>query len=201
MAVTRISQSSLKQGLKKNKNFVAGIPPITGKYYLMGSVTVGAGGASSIEFTDIPPVYRHLQLRVIANHSNGANVQSGQMFFNGDEAGNYGAHYLVGSGAAALAGGAASTVAPNAMTIAPSTSANVFGASVIDILDYANTSKNTTWRALTGADINGGTGYLQLFSAVWLNTASVTSLKLKYGANNLGQHSTAAIYGIGTAAQ
>jgi hypothetical protein len=199
MAVTRISQSSLKQGLKKNKNFVAGIPPITGKYYLMGSVTVGAGGASSIEFTDIPPVYRHLQVRLIGRSSTtGANGDYFNLQINGDTGSNYAYHGLYVDGAAAYATALSSVSYMYWSRLATTShSANIFGAGVFDILDYANTSKNTTVRGVQGYDSNGG-GRLYLNSGLWASTSAVTSIKMTF---TWAEHTTAALYGIGTAAQ
>jgi hypothetical protein len=78
----------------------------------------------------------------------------------------------------------------------PTPATNVFGAGVTDILDYTNTSKNTTVRALGGADANGS-GSIDLTSAAWLNTNAVTSITLT---TNNGSTFTAgssfALYGI-----
>ena len=74
---------------------------------------------------------------------------------------------------------------------------NIFGANVLDILDYANTSKYTTARILGGIDINGSGGNIRLDSGVWMNTAAVTSLTISpTTANNFVQYSSFALYGI-----
>ena len=195
MAVTRVSQSTVKQGLDKNKNFVAGIPPILGRYYLMGSVTVGSGGASSIEFTDIPPIYKHLKVRMLLRSDTAAVQSTSKIEINGDTGANYKGHELRGDGSTASATSTSGIRVH--VTPAASAAANIFGACIIDIPDYANTSKNTTVRVLGSHDRNGA-GQVNLYSGLWVNTSAVTSLKFTdEGAGNFVQYSTASIYGIG----
>jgi hypothetical protein len=69
----------------------------------------------------------------------------------------------------------------------------MFGALVIDILDYTNTNKNTTIRSLGGYDANGS-GYLQLESMLWNNTAAINQIVL--GTGGWAQYSSFALYGI-----
>jgi hypothetical protein len=77
-----------------------------------------------------------------------------------------------------------------------STTANVFGHGLIDILNYTNTSQYKTFRSFFGFDSSGG-GTPALNSGLWLNTAAITSIVLydSTGANVV-QYSTAALYGV-----
>jgi hypothetical protein len=77
----------------------------------------------------------------------------------------------------------------------PVTNADVYCVSVIDILDYANTNKNTTVRTLQGRDTNGS-GILALNSGAWYNTAAVTSITLAARVYNPTSISSFALYGI-----
>ena len=54
---------------------------------------------------------------------------------------------------------------------------STFGTFIIDILDYANTNKYKTTRALAGYDGNGSGGP-SLDSGNWRNTNAITSIKL-----------------------
>ena len=75
-------------------------------------------------------------------------------------------------------------------------SANIFGAIVIDILDYANTSKYKTARLLGGADQNGS-GEVWSHSGNWRNTTAISSIKLLEAVTgNFVQYSHFALYGI-----
>jgi hypothetical protein len=155
----------------------------------IATTTVGAGGASTITFSSIPQTYRHLQIRLFGN------ADANDIFYqlNGDAvATNYARHYLYGTGASAASGfGSSGSIGYVASTALTST----FGAAIFDVLDYTNTSKNTTTRSLTGFDGNG-TGFTVFYSGVWLNTAAVNSITLVPYAGNFNQYTQAALYGV-----
>jgi hypothetical protein len=166
-------------------------------YESISTVTVGAGGASSITFSSIPSTYTHLQLRLSAREVTGGFDQM-YMRVNGDTGANYSKHNVGGSGASGLVyGGSASTSSVSIGVIGGSNQvANTFSVSVTDFLDYANTSKYKTIRALSGIDSNG-TGYNWFASGLWQNTNAITSINIfPTGATDFAQYSHFALYGI-----
>lgn len=170
---------------------------ISGKlssYESIATTTVGSGGASSITFSAIPATYTHLQIRGIGRNS--STNDSIRFRLNSDTAANYTRHLLYGTGASAVAAagtGATSLGIANFPT--SSTTASVFGAAVIDILDYTNTNKYKTTRTIAGFDANGS-GNIFLYSGLWLSTSAITSITLLWDANNFAEYSTVALYGI-----
>jgi hypothetical protein len=177
--------------------FSTGVAASTTSYESIASVSVGLLGASTIDFTSIPSTYKHLQLRLSLRGSPTGSFISPPVQFNGDTASNYGQHYLVGSGTAASSGANTPSSAFFYPDCAGSTAAaNCFAATVLDILDYANTNKYKTGRALTGLDLNGS-GDVELISAAWRSTAAVTSIKITApSSGTFLQYSHAALYGI-----
>jgi hypothetical protein len=169
---------------------------ITGSYESIQTVTVGAGGSASVSFTSIPSTYTHLQIRAICKTTAAtSNINSIFGQFNSDTGSNYARHFLNGSGTAAAAGGAASTVSMFFGTNIETLGTNAFAANVIDILDYANTNKYKTTRSLSGVDANGS-GYVQFMSGLWMNTAAVTSITILPNSSDFIQYSSFALYGI-----
>ena len=162
----------------------------------IATVTVGSGGAASIEFTSIPGTYQHLQIRYLARGANASNNVGSYLQLNGNTANNYAYHSLAGEGATATAGAAASQAQwywgfmPGA-----NRTASAFGAGLVDLLDYASTSKVTTGRGFVCYDSNGA-GFVELDSGLWNVTDAVTSVKLYPSVGNWVQHTTAALYGI-----
>ena len=194
MAVTRISQSSLKQGLKKNKNFVAGIPPVLGRYYALASETVGAGGAASISFTNIPSIYSHLQVRFMTR---GAGSSSRiNLNINGDTSSTAIWHSFYGL-SNSVAGYSIDTAYIQVGSMPTSSqAANNFGVGVIDILDYSSTTKNKVVRSLGGHDLNGS-GLVLLNSGARYSTQVLTSITLTPNSgDNFAQYSIASLYGV-----
>jgi hypothetical protein len=117
------------------------------------------------------------------------------MKFNGDgTTTNYSRHYLYGDGDAAASGGVYDD--PNLSVGYYSTTSGIFGASVVDVLDYASTSKNKVIRALSGGDANGS-GLIVLYSGSRNLTDAITSITIfPTGAGDFREHSSFALYGV-----
>jgi hypothetical protein len=168
-----------------------------GDYESIATVTVGSGGAANVEFTSIAADWTHLQIRAIHRSARAQDQDFISFRLNGDTGSNYAYHLLSGDGSSASVDAAINlTYGSDFFTTAANNTAGIFGASVIDILDYANTNKFKTIRTLSGADRNGA-GRMQLHSSLWRSTSAITSIKF-YSANsaNLVQYSHFALYGI-----
>jgi hypothetical protein len=166
---------------------------------IAGTVTVGAGGASSITFSSIPATYRHLQIRYIARSDAASGTLNLNMIHNSDTGANYSWHRIFGNGTTAGAGGGGSTTVEIVSQVPGATNASsIFGAGVIDILDYANTSKYKTSKTLGGYEENTGAGAaIQFFSGAWYSTTAVNSLTFTLSSSsNFVQYSQFALYGV-----
>jgi hypothetical protein len=118
------------------------------------------------------------------------------MTLNSDTASNYSQHQLAGSGSAASAEGFSSQSSMyTGLYPAASSTANIFGTAIIDILDYKDTNKYKTIRTLSGSDLNGS-GYIVLRSGSWRSTSAVTSIQLPIGAGNYAVGSVFELFGI-----
>lgn len=164
-----------------------------GAYDALSTVTVPSGGVASITFAAIPNTYKHLQLRGIARSTaGGSSVTSVFCTINSSVSADRN-HYIYGNGSTASAGAQVS----NLIGFAQGTSqtASSFGATILDILDYSNTSKNKTFRSLSGDDTNGG-GDIMLNSNLFVTTAAITALNLTLSAGNFAEYSQFTLYGI-----
>ena len=169
---------------------------VTSSYESIATVT-SSGSAGSLTFSSIPSTYKHLQIRgILRTNDTGAWNNQG-MQFNSDTATNYNYHTLWGDGTSATSGAATSTSSYNDFMRAASNSltAGIFGASVVDILDYANTSKYKTVRVLAGGDSNGA-GMVGLTSGLWRSTSAITSITIIPSGGTAIQYSSFALYGI-----
>jgi len=162
--------------------------------------TVGSTSVASVTFSDIPQNYEHLQIRaILKTNENSTGATNIEMRLNSDTGSNYTRHYLRGTGSAADAGAATSQSRFTVGTAVQGGAAlaNMFGSMIVDILDYTNTNKYTTVRALSGQDSNGsGTQGMWLQSGLWLNTAAITNISLFSSSSNINQYSHFALYGI-----
>jgi hypothetical protein len=171
---------------------------LVGAYDSLATVTLSAATAS-VTFAGIPAGYKHLQIRYIARTArSGFSDDNMAMQLNGNTGANYAWHQLNGNGSTASA--AASTTTTDlriGRTTGATATSGMFGAGIIDILDYSDTNKYRTSRSLSGNDYNGG-GDVTLMSGLYQSTVAVTSIKLfsQTGANDFAEYSSFALYGV-----
>ena len=189
---------SLKTGTKSRSLLVGNPYFVPSSFESIASAT-GTGSSGTITFSSIPSTYSHLQIRaIIKNSGTGTAANSIPITFNSDTGTNYSMHHLLGDGATAQADNG---VSQNAITLRNSTATsnasytNMLGGTIIDIIDYANTSKYKTIRAFSGIDYNNTSGGLALTSGLWLSTSAITSITFT-ASTNLTTTSTFALYGI-----
>ena len=136
--------------------------------------SVSPSTSTTVTFSNIPQAFNHLQVRFAVR--NGGSLSRMRMRVNGDSGTSYATHVLVGDGTFAVSAGATNQTYTLGTAMAESTVlANAFSVGVLDALDYSVTSKNKTFRLLDGGDYNG-TGAVNLWSGLWLNTAAISSL-------------------------
>jgi hypothetical protein len=178
-------------------SFLAGNPRfIPTSYESIATYTVGVTPQSSITFSDIPQGYKHLQIRWIARQDTAGQGDSEfQARFNSDSGANYKYHAIFGDGTTAYASAGGNTFFAAGRGVSASIASNIYGVSVMDILDYTDTNKNKVTRILSGWDANGS-GYMFLYSGLWVNTNAVTSITLLGDTGSFIQNSQFALYGI-----
>lgn len=163
-------------------------------FYELIETQILGSNASSVTFTSIPGTYKHLQLRYVAQTNSNQSVLRGR--FNSDTtSSNYSRHYLYGDGSSV---GTSASANNGWLDFGPlEVGTNLFTAGVVDVLDYANTSKNKTIRALAG---RAGTSNrnIALSSGGWFSTSAITSLTLSeaFFGQNLLAGSRFSLYGI-----
>jgi hypothetical protein len=173
---------------------------VAGDYQSIATVTVGSGGSSTVSFTSIPSTYKHLQLRFLIRSEAVANTCAVNLRFNADTGSNYYLyHELFGDGstAGAFAGGGSTRIQLDQFPAA-SRGANIFGAGVLDVLDYTSTNKHKTTRLLGGYDSNGA-GAMNFASGLWFPStiAAVNQITLTDNTGvDFAEYSQFALYGI-----
>jgi hypothetical protein len=167
---------------------------VAGDFQSIATTVVDATADLTITFSSIPSGYKHLQIRAIALSN--SDSQPVLLRFNSDTGANYSQHYLAGQGTVVASGGTASTSSITLAGIyARGLNASHPWVFVIDILDYADSNKFKTVRALHGADYNGS-GEINLTSGNWRNTTAVSTITLSMAASGFNQYSSFALYGI-----
>jgi hypothetical protein len=165
--------------------------PVT--YKKIASVTVGAGGAASIDLTSIPATYTDIHCVFSIRGSQAQVYQQLQITFNNTTTG-YSQRNLYGDGSTAVSN---SLSGNHFFTdgVGANATASTFGNGSIYVPNYAgSTNKSASLDLVT--ENNATLAYTQLYALLWSNTAAITSLKITAGSGTLNQHSTAVLYGI-----
>jgi hypothetical protein len=193
MAISRVTLSSITQGFPKSRSFLDGnsayLPP---SFESIATVT-GTGSSATLTLSSIPSTYKHLQLRFVGALSTSS---TGRISFNSDTTyTNYRTHYLENYSSAVGAGTYQSATYPGVALGVNTGFVSPFSM-VIDLLDYANTSKNKTLRSINGVDVNGPGGAITLTSGLWLSTSAINSITLTATSGFWSTASIIALYGI-----
>jgi len=158
----------------------------------IATVTVGAGGATTMSFSSIPSTYTDLCLYVSSRlTTSGDNTM--EMRFNSSTTG-YSYKLIQGSGSAVASAG--NTFPFNGTSNGGTTTANTFSNQMIYIPNYAG-STNKSYGTDTVTENNATAATAQLWANLWSNTAAITSITiLDSGALTFAQYTTATLYGI-----
>ena len=163
-------------------------------FYLIQTVTVtAAGGAATIEFTNIPQTYTDLVLHLSARSSYGAVGDDLYLYFNGTVT-NRSGRFVYGNGSSA----AAISVSDHAGTMTSDTAtASVFGNTTIYFPNYASANIKSL-SSDSVSENNATTAYTDLTAGLWNSTAAITSIQIPTagGRGVWKQYSSASLYGI-----
>jgi hypothetical protein len=171
-----------------------------GPAYDLLETQVLTSSASSVSFTGLGSYtdYKHLQLRMTLRSTWTLGSQSLNVYgkFNSSTTSNYSWHDLNGEGSSVSSNAGTGQEYFRIRTVASQGDADsgAFGAAILDILDFSNTNKNTTTRALAG--VNATDNWISLNSGLWQTTSAVTSISFELGAGNIDTGSRFSLYGV-----
>jgi hypothetical protein len=159
-----------------------------GGFYQIATITTS--GLSSYTFSSIPQGYSSLQLRTSIGWP--ATAQ-----FNGDStSGNYSSHEWLygGSGVGTWGYGSYAASQTSIMLYSAYNASSAPYATVMDIYDYASTSKLKVTRTLTPV-FNGTDGLgASMNSGIWKSTSAITSITINTSSSSSTE--VISLYGV-----
>ena len=163
-------------------------------YVLLEKITVGAAGAASVTFANIPQTgYTDLVVKTSARTS--ASDQNIKVTFNGSSS-SYSERWLYGSGSV-TGSGSATTNGYFYIHYATNSgdTASTFGNSEIYIPNYTSSNfKSISEDAIQ--ENNATAAFSALGAGLWSNTAAITTIALTPLSGNFNQNSTFYLYGV-----
>lgn len=161
-------------------------------YEAIATVTVGSGGASSIDFTSIPNTFTDLKVVISARGSYSALGSSYKLSFNGSNS-NFSITALEGAGGSGVSSFTGTQYVGSA--VGATATSNTFSNGEIYIPNY-NSGNNKSFSVEAVTENNGSEAYADLIAGLWSNTAAITSIGLTPTSGTFDQYSTATLYGI-----
>lgn len=164
-------------------------------YTAISTVTVGSGGASTIDFSSIPNTYTDLAVLYSTRVTASANSIIGYFRFNGNSA-NYTWRRVRSDGSsAASAANTATTEIYGFYSSAANDTANTFSNNLLYIPNYTS-SNNKSVSCDTASENNGTEAYAGFIAGLWSNSAAITQITFYPNSGDFAQYSTATLYGI-----
>jgi hypothetical protein len=164
---------------------------------LISSITVGAGGSTSMTFSAIPQTYTDLQLVVSSRSQGGGFNPTLNLEINADTSVSYVSRDLVGNGSA-VGSNTRNSLAYffiGAHSGASST-ANSFGSTTVLLPNYTG-SANKTISCESVSEHNDPVAFQYIIAGTFPKTTAITSLRVfDPGGGGFVQHSMASLYGI-----
>lgn len=161
----------------------------------IASVTVGSGGASSIDFTSIPQTYTDLCLKVSIRTNRGFLSDALSVKLNNSTS-SYSSKDLTYDNGGVATYTDLFGAGYNLNTQGNGGTSSTFSNQEIYIPNYTGSNyKNFSSQSMV--ENNGSDARVEMMANVWSNTSAVTSIILaSYTSNTILQHSTATLYGI-----
>lgn len=171
-------QSSLTNDVKYSSMSAGAVP--SNEYLIATTILTQGEPSVTFDVSSLSQTYRHLRLQVVVRSNNSAVWEEMKLTFNGNNTG-YRSHLLGGTGSSVFSAWSDVTTSyakPWAFSVGNTATADVFGVATIDILDPFKTTKATSLKAFGGRMPANGETRVALSSAVWANTAAVTSITI-----------------------
>lgn len=161
-------------------------------YELIETITVGTGGASSVEFANIPQDGKHLLLLLQSKTTDGSSYSSVNVTLNNSSVFTYKIVRLQASGTSVGTDNFAGT-SFQFVTNGGGNNPNSFGNAELYFLNYAQATAQVVF-ADTVAQSASGNGIREFRAMENITTAATTSMQISY--SNLAEHTTASLYKI-----
>lgn len=159
-------------------------------YSKISSVTIGSGGASSINFLAIPQNYTDLLIKYSARTTSSnpdLNINFNSVTTNLTDKVLYYYTGLIGSN---------SSSPPRATVNMSTQTANVFGNGEIYISNYSNSSYKSISIDSVAESNEANNAFIYLTAALWSSISPITSIQINPYSGSFVQYSTATLYGI-----
>lgn len=160
---------------------------------LINSASVGAGGATSIQFSSIPQTYTDLVLLVSVR--SGSSADTLFLRINGSTSSTT-SRILQGDGSSVAGSSNTSDTYVRFGTITSGATASTFSSGLAYLPNYTGSANKTVSVDYVSENNNDTVAYQTIVGGTFPITAAITSLLISNTGSSIAQYSTAYLYGI-----
>jgi hypothetical protein len=158
--------------------------------------TVGSGGASTIDFNNIPQTFTDLMIIISARTNRSATQGENYVYFNNDNNNLYSYTFLQGSGTATGSSRASNIASFTGLVPGANATSSTFGNGQVYIPNYTG-NQFKSWNNESVQENNASVAYVELIAGLYRSTNAITRLTFStFGGGNYVQYSTISLYGI-----
>jgi hypothetical protein len=163
-------------------------------YTKIASVTVGSGGASSIDFTSIPSTYTDLVVKLSARDNRSGESVTDVLVKVNNSSSNLSDRRVYGNGSGAFSDN--NTTGRVGVEPAPNSTSSTFGNFEIYFPNYSG-STNKSYSSDAVSENNATLSFATLTAGLWSQTTAINQLTFyPAAAASFVQYSTATLYGV-----
>ena len=163
-------------------------------YSKLATYTVGSGGISRINFTNIPQTYTDLVIKASTRGDRSATNAEFFVKFNNSTT-NFNYRLLQGNGSTAASSNGSTGLA--GVSDAATNTANTFANSEMYIPNYAGSTFKSYSTDSLEEENSAAVTYMYMIAGLWSSTDAITSIEMyPEGNTNWLQYSTFHLYGI-----
>lgn len=167
---------------------------------LISTITVGAGGVASIDFTSVSSSFTDLMLTFsLRSTSTAGPAASANITFNGSATG-YSEKLLYNnsSGGAASGSRTGTFLDWSGLINAGLSTVNTFSNNQLYVPNYTSATNKMTSAECIQEEQSSTSGYWNHYitAGLWSNTSAINRITLTSSAGNFAQYSSASLYGI-----
>ena len=187
MGVVKLSTAGILD-YSKTSNFLSGNAPVSFSAFDLLETTTLSTDTATVSFTGLDSYsdYKSLQIRMLTR-ADTSGFGGHYMQFNGDNSANYTTHRLFANGSSVGSNhfGTEDYIRLGDSERLTQSVAYAFAPTIVDLLDFASTTKTTTARVLNGrtGGVSGASPRIEFISGLWTSTDAVTSVLFKNFAN------------------
>jgi hypothetical protein len=163
-------------------------------YEAIATVTVGSGGAATIDFTSIPATYTDLCVLLSIREETTTNWTF-NLRVNNDSSSIYSYRNIQGNGSTAESNNGSGGSVADFIGESSGATANTFGNLMLYIPNYAGSTNKSFMTDAVGEN-NATLAYARMTANLWASTAAINQLYFYISGGDFAQYSTATLYGI-----